>query len=256
MAKLILFRYREGNSFIHNMDPRLKMISLILITFVSLNTDIYPLILLTLFILFLFIICRFPVKAAILNLKVFIFLSSLVLIARGFTTPGSPIHGIEWLGITREGITKGFLFAWGFLLVVLLSSLFIATTSISQVKSAVKWFLKPIPFIPSERVGFMIGLTLRFIPLIIEETEEILQAQKTRCVENRKNPIYRISTLSRSIIRKTFERAEEVALAMEARCYSENSTPLKLKAKTRDWIAFVIVVIASFALLYFYHPAH
>jgi len=250
VAEIVLFHYREGNSIIHRMDVRFKLISLILITSVCLNAGIYSLIFLTLFIALLLIVCRLPVNAAVSNLKVFLILASFVLIARGFTTPGPLIPGMEWLGVTQEGLIEGSLFAWRFLLVILIGSLFIVTTPVSRVKAAVEWFLKPVPFIPSERVGFMVSLTLRFIPVILDQEEEISQAQKARCIEKRKNPFYRLSALSLPLIRKTFERAEEVALAMEARCYSERPAPLKLKATIRDWIMFAVIVIVSFVLLY------
>jgi energy-coupling factor transporter transmembrane protein EcfT len=70
----------------------------------------------------------------------------------------------------------------------------------------------------------MIGLLIRFFPLILRIVRETEDAQKSRGIDHRKNPVYRFSKLSISVLRKTFEYAEKLAEAMDARCYSETRT--------------------------------
>jgi biotin transport system permease protein len=70
----------------------------------------------------------------------------------------------------------------------------------------------------------MIGLIMRFVPVILDQAKETSKAQRVRGVENRKNPVYRLIKLAIPLIRRTFESADKLAVAMEARCYSENRT--------------------------------
>jgi energy-coupling factor transporter transmembrane protein EcfT len=107
----------------------------------------------------------------------------------------------------------------------------------------VQWFLKPFAFIPGKRIATMMGLTTRFIPVILNQANETAAAQRARCVENRKNPVYRLIRLGIPLIRRTFERADRLAIAMEARCYSENRTDPELCAARTDWIALVVMML-------------
>ena len=88
----------------------------------------------------------------------------------------------------------------------------------------------------------MMSLILRFVPVIFDQAKETNDAQRARGVENRKNPIYRMRKLAIPLIRSTFERADKLAVAMEARCYSENRTDPALSSSRRDWIALFAVI--------------
>jgi len=78
--------------------------------------------------------------------------------------------------------------------------------------------------------------------VIFQQAKETLDAQRARGVENRKNPVYRLVKLGIPVLRRTFERADKLASAMEARCYSENRTDSLLSSGVRDWISLVGVV--------------
>ena len=140
-----------------------------------------------------------------------------------------------------QGITNGILVCWRLALIVILGFAFISTTPPSAIKAAVQWFLKPVPFIPEKKVAVMMGLILRFVPVILDQARETAEAQKARGVENRKNPVYRLIKLSFPILRRTFERADNLVLAMEARCFIENRTDPELVTQKRDWVALMAV---------------
>ena len=106
-----------------------------------------------------------------------------------------------------------------------------------------QWFLKPVAFIPAKRVATMMGLIARFIPAILNQARETAEAQRARCVENRKNPLYRLIQIGAPLIRRTFEQADRLTVAMEARCYSENRTDPALSVTRLDWIALLIILI-------------
>jgi energy-coupling factor transporter transmembrane protein EcfT len=87
----------------------------------------------------------------------------------------------------------------------------------------------------------MMGLVLRFLPLLLDQAREIAAAQRARGVENRKNPLYRLRLATVPLMRRSFQRADELAMAMAARCYSEQGRPLQPRASSRDWCAFAVV---------------
>jgi biotin transport system permease protein len=126
-------------------------------------------------------------------------------------------------------------------LVVLLGYLFIWSTYPSQVRVAVAWFLRPVPLIPEKKVATMLSLLMRFLPLILQEAKETTDAQRARCIENRKNPVYRFTKLAVPMLRRIFLRAEDLVLAMEARGYSENRTLPRLYSKKSDWLSLAFV---------------
>ena len=119
---------------------------------------------------------------------------------------------------------------------------FVLTTRSSEIKAAVEWMLKPFPWIPAKRIAIMMSLVVRFIPIIFEQAKKTMEAQRARGVENRKNPVYRLKMFSIPFMRRIFERADKLVLAMEARCYSENRTDSLLSSGVKDWIAFIGVV--------------
>jgi energy-coupling factor transporter transmembrane protein EcfT len=108
------------------------------------------------------------------------------------------------------------------------------TTRSAEIRTAVVWFLRPVPWIPAARVGTMIGLLVRFLPEVLRTARETAAAQRARGIENRKNPVYRLTRLAVPLMRKTFLRADRLALAMTARCYSEDRTDPELRAGPGD----------------------
>jgi energy-coupling factor transporter transmembrane protein EcfT len=89
------------------------------------------------------------------------------------------------------------------------------------------WFLRPLPFIPARRIGFMVSLTLRFFSTILDQTEEVWLAHKARLGDQGRNPLRKIKYLGLPIIRRSFTRVEDVTLALLARGYRED-LPLHL----------------------------
>jgi len=108
-----------------------------------------------------------------------------------------------------------------------------------------------IPFIPAKRIATMMSLIIRFMPVLLGQAKETADAQRARGVENRKNPLYRLKKLLIPLMRRTFTTADKLAVAMEARCYSENRTDPGLSCGIKDWISLfsviclIIIIIAS-----------
>ena len=145
----------------------------------------------------------------------------------GFCGPGPVRAGGPLAAFLRgrwrpaRGCTTGLLVSWRLLLIILAGVFLSTTTRAAEVKAGVQWLLDPVPLVPAGRVATMMGLILRFMPLVLEQARETAAAQRARGVENRKNPVYRLRVYAVPLLRRSFERADRLALAMEARCYSE-----------------------------------
>ena len=116
------------------------------------------------------------------------------------------------------------------------------TVLITVVKQYLVIFIKFFkPFWINIKVAVMMGLILRFVPVIFDQAKETLEAQRARCVQNRKNPVYRLIKLGFPLMRRTFERADDLVAAMEARGFTENRTDPELVSHQRDWVALLIL---------------
>ena len=158
------------------------------------------------------------------HIKYFLILLFFIFVSRALTTPGEPLFSIFGVSASSHGIKDGALVSIRFLIIMLLGMIFSHTTKPSSIKSAAEWFLKPVPFIPEKRASLMIGLSIRFLPLIIEQAKQVSDAQKARCADNQKNPVKKIARLILPIFKKTFQTADNLALAMESRCFCEDRT--------------------------------
>jgi energy-coupling factor transporter transmembrane protein EcfT len=249
MAELTLFSYRSGHSVLHRIDVRFKILGLLFISMVSLNVRVLSLTILSSLLIILIIDCRLEFKSFLREIRYFLILMLIILIAHALSTEGTMVFQLYFLSISMHGLYEGALICWRLFLVVLLGLLFISTTRPCQIKAAVEWFLNPIPFVSGKRLATMLSLVMRFIPVILNQARETSEAQKARCVENRKNPIYRIKKMGFPLLRRTFENADRLVYAMEARCYNENRTDPDLCFRPMDWLAFLLVIALFFLLL-------
>ena len=242
MAELTTFSYLPGDSILHRTDARFKIILMILLSLASLNASLPGLGLLTVLLLGVCLYARIPLISGFKELRVFLILLCLVFAARVYSTGGPSVLNFKYLSVSMEGLYNGALVCWRLAFVVVLGFAFISTTPPYEIKAAVQWLLKPVPFIPEKKVAIMMGLILRFVPVIFDQARDTAEAQKARGVENRKNPLYKIKKLGIPLMRRTFETAEKIAIAMEARCYSENRSDPELSANRRDWLALFLVI--------------
>lgn len=242
MIELTAYSYRYKTSLLHGLDVRFKLVFLIMISFTSLQARGLGLSGLTVILLVLMINAGQTVSSLLALLRYIVVFWLLIIIARALSTPGSAVFEYNALIITREGIYGGVVVCWRLLIVVMIGLSFVATTRTSEIKAAVEWCLRPVPFIPAKRVATMMSLIMRFMPVILDQFKETADAQRARGVENRKNPLYRLRRLLIPLMRRTFERADRLAMAMEARCYTENRTDPGLFSTRKDWIALLAVI--------------
>ena len=241
MAELTTFSYISGESPLHRMDARFKIVLIVLLSLVSLSLYLIKLGTFTVLLLGIILSARLPLKKGFRELRYFLILLCFVFVARLLSTGGPALIDLKFVNLSIQGLHDGVLVCWRLAFIMMLGFTFIATTRPSAIKAAVQWFLKPFPFIPEKKVAVMMGLILRFVPVIFDQARETQEALKARGVENRKNPVYRLAKLGFPLLRRTFERADELSTAMEARGFSEDRTDPELASQKRDWIALMVV---------------
>lgn len=228
-------------SMIHGLDVRFKLVFLALCGLAILNAHFAGLFVLTLFLLAAAAGGRMPVFRSIAELRGFYFLLLVVFLARAASVAGAPWVDFGIIVFTKEGLGEAVLVCLRLFLVAISGLVFIRTSHAAEVRAAMAWFLRPIPFVPAAKISTMIGLLVRFFPVIFTLARETSDAQRARCVECRKNPVYRTVRFAVPFLRTTFEFADRLAVAMEARCYGENRTEPVFSATRKDWLALGVV---------------
>jgi len=240
MAELNLFHYLPKKSIIHNLDGRIKLICMILFTIAAcIAGRTSYLTILTSVLVITLIGSGLPIKKLFTEIRYFLFLIGMIIIVHSFSVPGAPISGLPIRGLTREGLSSGLFFGWRLILIFILSIILTGTTSLSTLKNVIEWFLRPLPFIRGTKIATMFSLTFVLIPLVFDQVSEMQEAQKARCIEGRKNPIKRVMFLLVPLLLHIFIRADEMALAMESRGYSEVRTEPVFKTNINDWVLLI-----------------
>ena len=245
---MTVFSFRTGRSLIHRMDVRFKLFFLIMISMTSLQTGVIGLVGLTLAFTGLVFYLRIRFFPLIRAVRYFLLLLAVIFAARVLSAAGEPVGQVSGIAGLREGVYQGAQVCLRLWLLVLLGLSFIATSRPSEIRSAVAWCLKPVPWVNGGRVATMLSLVIRFIPLIFDQAAKTGDAQRARGIENRKNPFYRLKKFALPFMRRTFEDADRLAVAMEARCYSEERTGHAFSAQRLDWLA-LLAVLGGCALL-------
>ncbi len=251
MGKLTPFSYKQGNSTFHSLDSRVKFIIMCLVS-VAILKALFPALTI------LSIVLIFSIKTAGINpfklfryIKYFLVLLIFVFISRVLTTPGEPLFFIFGTPVSNHGIISGALISVRLLLILLMGMLFSYTTKPSSIKKAAEWFLRPVPFIPEKKASLMIGLSIRFLPLIIEQAQQVSMAQKARCADHLRNPIKKTARLVMPILKKTFQTADNLAIAMESRCFSEERTDPEFSLSGNEAKAVILTIGLFFILILF-----
>jgi biotin transport system permease protein len=251
MAELAAFNFRPGGSSVHRLDARIKIACVVMISLSAVRAAPLELVLLSLLIGGAMVRAGISVRSFIRTSRIFFLLLIVVFFARALavgqeTTDGLTIFGI--ISMTRRGFGEGAVICWRLMIVVVTGFVFSATSRPAEIKAGVQWYLTPMPLVPEKRVALMLGLIVRFVPRMFRQASEVLDAQRSRCVDKRKNPVYRAKNFVIPLARKTFEDADRLAVAMEARCYREDRTDPELSASLSDWIAMIGVSVI-FALI-------
>lgn len=260
MLKDITFgQYFDNNSFVHKLDPRTKLILLILIiVFIFVSQNWISLSVLIAFVLFSMILSKIPLRMYLKNLKailpiiIFTMLINLFYSGNGEIEPAWTLNLFWGLKITSIALNRALYMIVRILLLIIASAELTYTTTPNSLTDGIEKLFSPLRFIGLKKVvhtlAMMMTIALRFIPTLIEETFKIMNAQKARGadLENGKL-LQRIKALIPILIPlliSSVRRAYELAEAMECRCYNggEGRVRMKqLKYCLKDYIAFLTV---------------
>jgi len=194
---------------------------------------------------------KLPFGALLKDMRFFGVLILIVFISNAFLIPGEPIPNFPIANISQQGVITGLRFAGRLTLIIMACSVISGTTSLSSLRNAVEWILRPFPFISEVRIATMVSLTFILIPLIFDNYIEIMDAQKSRCIQLQKKPALRIKYISFPLLTQTFRRADEIINAMESRNYSEVRTQVELYTKKADWLILALCAAVLLFVLFF-----
>lgn len=261
MDKLILGRYIPGNSLIHRLDPRSKLIAMILYIIIVFwaNNFITNLIMLT-FTLVVIFLSQVKLNFFFNGIKPMVGIILFTTIFQMLFTQGGEVFLSLWIiKITSYGLSQAALIFTRFLLIILFSTLLTLTTTPLSLADAVESLLKPLERlkVPAHEIGLMLSLSLRFVPTLMDDTTRIMNAQRARGVDfGEGNLIQKVKSIIPILIplfASSFKRADALAIAMEARGYQGGDGRTKyrlLKWTTKD--SLTILVIISLGIFLFF----
>ncbi len=248
MAHGIGFHYQAGSSILHGWDARCKFLAMPALTIGLFKMQFPGLALFTLVMAVGLWASRLPLKSFLRDLRTWLFLLSAIFLLQALFHPSRDYVWTASIPLTWTGLELASLTCWRLALVLGFATLFTFTTSPKELQDAIAWFLGPFPFIPARRVGLMVTLMLRFLPLIMDQANEVRMAMKSRLGTERKNPLRRIKWMVLPIFRKSLKRADEMALALSARGYRED-LPVRLPPLPRKHllaaVGLALVVLAG-----------
>lgn len=253
MEKMIFGRFMPGKSFVHQLDPRAKLLfvfAFIIIVFLANNTVTYALLLA--FTLVVILVSRIRLYFLINGLKPVIFLMVFTFLLHIlFTKEGDIVLDLGFLKIYENGLRQGIFISIRFLVLVFMTSILTLTTSPISITDGLEVLLNPFKKLklPVHELALMMSISLRFIPTLMDETDKIIKAQMARGSDLSAGPIKdRIKAVVPLLVPlfvSAFKRAEDLATAMEVRGYrgGEGRTRYRqLKWDLKDTLALAILV--------------
>lgn len=246
-------QYYQGSSIIHRLDARTKLIATFLyIVCIFLVKNYVGFVAPVLFLVMVIVLSKVPVKFIFKGLKPVIFIILLTMVFHVFFGSGEAIFSWGIIKITKAGIKRGIFLVLRIILLMLGSSMMTFTTTPGQLTDGLEALFKPLTklHVPVHEIALMMSIALRFIPVLLEETDKIMKAQQSRGADfETGNVLQRAKSMIPvfiPLIISAFRRAFDLAMAMEARCYNGGNGRTKmhpLRYKPVDFYAAVICVI-------------
>ena len=251
LRDITLGQYYPVDSVIHRLDPRIKLMgTLVYLLSLFIMSSWTGYLLGALVLALLIRLSRVPFSFMTKGLKSILFLLLLSVSFNLFLTPGTVLLQLGFLKLTREGLRLALMMGCRLILLVLGSSLMTLTTTPNQLTDGLEkglGFLKLV-HVPVHEIAMMMSIALRFIPILVEETDKIMKAQQARGADFESGNIFQRAKAMVPILVplfiSAFRRANDLAMAMEARCYhgDEGRTKMKpLRYAARDRIAYVLM---------------
>ncbi|MFV0635211.1 energy-coupling factor transporter transmembrane component T family protein [Mitsuokella sp. WILCCON 0060] len=257
LSDITIGQYFPGSSILHRLDPRTKVVLLffyLVLIFVCRSAISYAMLTALTFVLML--LSKVPMGTMLRSLKPLWWIILFTFVIHLFSTPGEELAQVWIFSLTWEGIVEGFYISLRLVLLILLSSLLTFTTSPIKLTDAMEDLLSPFKRfgVPAHELAMMMTIALRFVPTLIQETDRIMKAQQSRGADFQDGSIAKrlkaFVPVLVPLFLSAFRRADDLAMAMEARCYrgGEGRTQMKaLKVTSIDYVAwgFTVLLIAA-----------
>ncbi len=250
IREITIGQYYPVDSVLHRMDPRTKLFgTMVFIISLFLADNIWGYLIATLFLAVAIRTSRVPFSFMVRGLRAILFLLLISVSFNLFLTDGQELFRLGFLKVTREGLRMAGFMAVRLIYLVVGSSIMTLTTTPNQLTDGLEkslGFLKRVG-VPIHEISMMMSIALRFIPILVEETDKIMKAQMARGADFESgNLIQRARSMVPILVPlfiSAFRRATDLAMAMEARCYhgGEGRTKMKpLRYAVRDYTAYLI----------------
>lgn len=259
IREITLGQYYPVDSVLHRMDPRTKLFgTMIFIVSLFLADSLKAYGVATIFLVLVIRLSKVPVSFMVRGLRAILFLLLLSVSFNLFLTPGTEIFRIGFLKLTWEGLRLAGFMALRLIYLVIGSSVMTLTTTPNELTDGLEksmGFLNRVG-VPVHEISMMMSIALRFIPILVEETDKIMKAQMARGADFESgNLIQKAKSMVPLLVPlfiSAFRRATDLAMAMEARCYrgGEGRTKMKpLRYNRRDYLAYLFygVYLAAMA---------
>lgn len=237
MDKLVLGQYLPGESFIHKMDPRAKLIAsvwFIILIFMASTWWTYGMLIAIVFISA--VLSDIPFSFYLNSLKPLAFLMFITVIFQLIFSQGETVlFELGWINITQEGLINAVKIIIRFVLIIFMSTILTLTTTPLEIADGIESLLNPLKKInvPVQEIALILSISLRFVPTLMQETEKIMNAQRARGVDfSSGNLIQRMKKVVPLLIPlfiSSIDRADQLAVAMTARGYRGGDSRTKLR---------------------------
>ncbi len=262
ISDITLGQFFPGNSIIHKLDPRTKIIlSVIFIVTVFLAKNPATLLLLAIVTISMILLSRISLTIIFKAIKPLAFILLFTALLNVFLTKGDgkPLATFLVFSIYEEGIVRAVFMFFRVIIFILSSSVLLTyTTSPISLTDGMESLLSPLKLIrvPVHSIAMMMSIALRFIPILVEETEKIMNAQKSRGADFSTGGLIKrakaLVPILIPLLASAFNRSDELATAMECRCYrgDKNRTKLvKLQYTAVDYITFIVFLFILAAVI-------
>ncbi len=261
LKDITIGKYVESDSPVHRLDPRTKFLgTVVLMTAVLIADGFAPLLAFSIFLIFTVALSKLPAAMIVRNLRPFIWLFFFTLAMHALMTPGSVLVELPLANaaISREGLYQGAFFTVRLSLVITTAALMTLTTAPVELTDGLERLLNPLRIVgfPAHEMAMLVTISLRFVPVLIEEAERLYKAQLARGADFGGNPIQRLRRLIPLLVPlfiSAFGRADRLALAMESRCYRggiERTNYRELRFHQGDARAAIAVIAVALFLIW------
>lgn len=252
LRDITLGQYYQTDSVLHRLDPRVKLAgTLLYIISLFFFRNFIGYTIAAAFLAMIIKLSHVPFRFMVKGMKAILFLLLITVVFNLFLTPGEPLVTLWKLTITREGMQTAFTMAVRLMMLVIGSSVMTLTTTPNNLTDGMEKGMGPLKVfkVPVHEVAMMMSIALRFIPILLEETDKIMKAQIARGADFESGNLIRrakaLVPLLVPLFISAFRRANDLAMAMEARCYRGGEGRTKMKPliyQRRDRIAYLCIL--------------